>query len=1081
MSYKKRYTMKRILLINMRYMLLVLALYHIGTVQAQRQMEKLDRGLVAVQTGNGVFLSWRVFGTDPKNVAFNIYRNGTKINASPITGATNMTDGSGSGNSNYTVRPVIGGTEQAIGGTAGVWSSQVQTVNLSNRPSNNHAPNDINVGDLDGDGQYELVVKWYPNNAKDNSQGGVTDNTYLAAYKLDGTFLWMIDLGRNIRSGAHYTQHLVADFDSDGKAEVICKTAPNTKDGRGNFLSNGPAANDNDNADYRTTGGWDGFVISGPEYLTIFNGETGREMKTVTFLVGRGVTDSWGKSGDNTNRLDRFNSTIAYLDGKKPSAVFNRGYYSKMTHSAWDWDGTTLSNRWIFNSSDPGNGGAFGQGNHSMMAADIDGDGFDEILTGAACIDHDGKFKWATGHGHGDANHVGDFDLSSPGLEVWNVSENKGSQPDHYMIRARDGHVLWGTGSGNDNGRGMVGDIDANHPGQEAWSNAVSGTYTGNGTRFSNSKGSSNFRVYWDGDLQDELLDGNKLDKWNGNGTSRLLTLTGQSCNGSKATPNLSADILGDWREEVILHDGASRLYIHTTTIPTQHKLYTLMHDPVYRNAISWQQSSYNQPPHLGFFLGAGVDKAPTPNIVLVGADVPDCNGVINGDAYLDDCNTCVGGNTGKIACVLDCNGDENGTASLDECGVCSGGKTGVIACKGVIQGESFCEATGILEDINTGFVGEGYLNFDNQIGSSANWNIIAATAGTYPINIIYANGGNAARAMTISINGNNQGQFAATTTGGWTDWQTETVNLNLNAGVNTLLLTSNSADGGPNLDQLTWSNDNLSAGSCEVDCNGVLGGLAFEDNCNTCVGGNTNKEACEQDCAGEWGGTALTDNCGVCLTGNRKPCVGSLEAEPPCSIDGIELESINAGFSGNGYVNTTNAIGAYVSWELNSNQSQTATVTFQYANGGTTSRDGAITVNGAAAGNLVLPPTGAWTTWGKASVNLNLTEGTNDIIIISTTTDGLANIDLIYYSAGVSNGNCLVTALTTATGESLEVYPNPTSNAVQWGTEKVWGLMNYQGKTLANGKGSELNLADYPAGIYFIRLDTQLVKVVKQ
>ena len=796
--------MRKSLFITVRYVLFVLCLYQISTIHAQRQMEKLDRGLVAVKVNNGVFLSWRVFGTDPKEVGFNIYRNGTKINASPITGATNMTDASGATNSSYTVRAIIGGQEQVADGAVTVWSSQVKTVNLSNRPSDIHSPNDINVGDLDGDGQYELVVKWYPNNAKDNSQGGVTGNTYLAAYKLDGTFLWMIDLGRNIRSGAHYTQHLVADFNSDGKAEVICKTAPNTKDGSGDFLSNGPAANDNDNADYRTTGGWDGFVISGPEYLTIFNGETGKEMKTVTFLVGRGVTDSWGKTGDNTNRLDRFNSTIAYLDGKKPSAVFNRGYYSKMTHSAWDWDGTTLSNRWIFNSSDPGSGGAFGQGNHSMMAADIDGDGFDEILTGAACIDHDGKFKWATGQGHGDANHVGDFDLSSPGLEVWNVSENKGNQPDHYMIRASDGHILWGNGSGNDNGRGMVGDIDANHPGQEAWSARVGGTFTGNGNNFTSAKPSSmNFRLYWDGDLQDELLNNNVIDKWNGNGTSRMITLTGQSCNGTKATPNLSADLFGDWREEVILHDGGSRLYIHTTTIPTQHKLYTLMHDPVYRNAISWQQSSYNQPPHLGFFLGAGVDKAPTPNIVLVGGK--DCSGVNGGDAFIDGCGTCVGGNTGKIACVLDCNGDVNGTASLDECGVCSGGNTGVVACKGVIQGESFCSANGVLEIINEGFQGEGYLNYDNATGTKALWTVVSESAQTVQMTVRYANGGASARGLSVLVNGNQQPNITANTTASWTDWKTEMISINLANGVNNLEMSALTGEGGPNLDLISF------------------------------------------------------------------------------------------------------------------------------------------------------------------------------------------------------------------------------------------------------------------------------------
>jgi rhamnogalacturonan endolyase len=272
------------------------------------------------------------------------------------------------------------------------------------------------------------------------------------------------------------------------------------------------------------------------------------------------------------------------------------------------------------------------------MAADIDGDGFDEILPGACAIDHDGKFMWATGHGHGDANHVGDFDIDSPGLEIWLANEQGGNQPDHYMVRARDGRVLWGGGTGADNGRGMVGDIDARTPGQEAWSAIVPGVFSAKGVRIASSAPSSkNFRVYWDGDLQDELLNGSVIDKWNGNGASVAFRLTGGSNNGSKSTPNISADLIGDWREEIIMQEG-SRLYLHTTVIPTEHKLYTLMHDPVYRNAISWQQSSYNQPPHLGFFLGAGVDKAPTPNIVIKGekpcisGDCPIVTGITSSD-----------------------------------------------------------------------------------------------------------------------------------------------------------------------------------------------------------------------------------------------------------------------------------------------------------------------------------------------------------------------------------------------------------------------------------------------------------------
>ena len=877
--------MEKLIFTQFKCLLLILFLYQTNPLHAQRRMENLDRGLVAVKTGNGIFLSWRVLGTDPKDVAFNIYRNGTKVNTSPVTGATNMVDASGSTSSNYTVRPIIGGKEQADGGSSTVWDSQIRTISLSHRPSSSYAPNDINVGDLDGDGQYELIVKWYPGNAKDNSQAGVTDNTYLAAYKLDGTFMWIIDLGRNIRSGAHYTQFLVGDYDSDGKAEMACKTAPGTKDGTGKYLSMGPAASDNDGKDYRNG---DGYILSGPEYLTIFNGETGKEMATVNYIVPRGNVGGWGDSYGN--RVDRFNATNAYLDGVHPSMVFQRGYYTRLTMAAWDWDGQKLINRWTFDSNNSGSGKAYGQGNHSIMAADIDNDGFDELLTGAACIDNDGKFKWATGFGHGDANHVGDFDLSSPGLEVWEVNEETGNQPDHYMIRASDGHILWRNGGGNDDGRGLTGDIDASHPGQECWSSTVSGTYTGDGNMFTSTKPSStNFRVYWDGDLQDELLDKNRIDKWNGNGSSRLYTLTGESCNGTKSTPNLCADILGDWREEVILHDG-SHLYIHTTTIPTQHKLYTLMHDPVYRNAISWQQSSYNQPPHLGFFLGAGVDKAPTPNIVLVGAVTTDCNGVKNGDAFIDDCNVCVGGNTGKTPCVLDCNGDENGTATIDACGVCSGGNSSYTAC------------------------------------------------------------------------------------------------------------------------------------------------------------------------------------------------IGTLEAEDACFVDGIQTENINTGFSGVGYVNVDNRVGSRITWVLNSTAAQTATLTFHYANGGGSARDGKLMINNNPAGTLNLPTTGSWTTWRQSTVTVDMAAGFNELTLEALTADGLANIDLISFSEGISPLPCMmVTGITNMKNAEATVYPNPTNGKVSWNEEKPWNLFNVQGQEISQGIGNSLDLSPYQKGIYFLKLENNVIKVIKE
>jgi len=419
----------------------------------------------------------------------------------------------------------------------------------------------------------------------------------------------------NIRAGAHYTQFLVGDYDGDGKAEMACKTAPGTKDGTGAFLSKGSAASASHTTDYRNSSG---YILTGSEYLTIFNGLTGKEMSTVDYTPTRGTVSDWGDSYGN--RVDRFLATNAYLDGKKPSMVFQRGYYTRMAVTAYDWNGTTLSKRWAYDAPTSGSGD-YGQGNHNLSAGDVDGDGFDEIIEGASAIDHDGKFLYRTGLGHGDAMHMSDLDPDNAGMEVWEVHEDASAAYRYELHDAKSGKILWGVAASGDDGRGMAADIDASSRGVEMWSASSGSVFSCKGKEISTSKPSQCFRVYWDGDLLDELLDGTKIDKWSSSGTTRLLNLTGTSCNSTKATPNFSGDILGDWREEVILHDDAN-LYIHTTTTPTNFRLYTLAHDPVYRLGMSWQNAAYNQPPHLGFWLGAGIDKVPVPDIAMVNPPV---------------------------------------------------------------------------------------------------------------------------------------------------------------------------------------------------------------------------------------------------------------------------------------------------------------------------------------------------------------------------------------------------------------------------------------------------------------------------
>lgn len=810
---------------------------------AARQMERLNRGLVAVKIDGGVYLSWRMFGTDSEAIAFNLYRNGTKINTEPIATSTNWTDKGGTLDSRYEVRPVIDGVEKGADKTVSVWNGQKLTIGLD-RPagganksgSYTYSPNDIAVGDLDGDGEYELVLKWDPSNSKDNSQKGYTGNVYIDAYKLSGKKLWRIDLGVNIRAGAHYTQILVGDYDADGFAEVAMKTAPGTKDGTGKFLSKGPAANDDDAADFRNSSG---YVLSGNEYLTIFDGRTGAEMATVDYNPGRGTVSSWGdKYG---NRVDRFLATNAYLDGVKPSMVFQRGYYTRMAITAYDWDGKNLTQRWYYNAATKGKE-CYGQGNHNIAAGDVDGDGFDEIIEGNCAVDHDGKFMYRVGLGHGDAMHLGDLDPDVEGLEVWTVHEDS---PYGYEIHsAATGKILWRETSSGDNGRGVAADVDSTSRGHELWSAANWNTYSVKGKQLSCSRPSYNFRLYWDGDLLDELLDNVTITKWNST-TSKsetLLQLDGSSCNSTKATPNLSADILGDFREEVITHDD-SHLFLYTTTIPTEHRVYTLMHDPVYRLAISSQNTAYNQPPHLGFWLGSG--KIPTPNIELVGEVLPPSlvkNGagsshqiVFLGDSIVpfayayDHCAGAEAKGFPKGISTSLKDGKIHIAGTPIEAGVFPftvmtvGGEGESVERSGTLEviplvtlsspGKILswvnaaypADGIGNFEETNIGWIDSGYYNFANSAESFGLWKIFSPKEIVSNLTVRFANGGTEARPMRIIWNDSTLGavKFPAR---GWTTYDSVSFAVSLKKGLNVFNLASIFADGGPNVDEFEFN-----------------------------------------------------------------------------------------------------------------------------------------------------------------------------------------------------------------------------------------------------------------------------------
>ncbi|RXK61765.1 T9SS type A sorting domain-containing protein [Lacibacter luteus] len=609
--------------LSMKKVLLFLVLAFCFTATAQRKMEKLNRGTVAVRVNSSsVFISWRLFGTETAATAFNIYRNGVKLNGTPITGATNYTDAV-TANETYVVKAVVNGVEESNSMQATVWAKQYMQIPIQ-QPAGGTTPdavaytytaNDASVGDVDGDGEYEIILKWDPTNSKDNSQSGYTGNVYLDAYKMNGTRLWRIDLGINIRAGAHYTQFLVYDFDSDGKAEVACKTADGTKDGVGTIIGNATA-------DYRNSSG---YVLSGAEYLTVFNGLTGAAMDTKAYTPARGTVSSWGDSYGN--RVDRFIAAVAYLDGISPSMVFGRGYYTRLVRSAWDFKNGQLTQRWIFDSNTSGNGSYAGMGNHQMTVGDANGDGKDEVYNGSSAVNYDGTGFFANGLGHGDALHMTDMDPDRPGLEIWQCyeEESKYAGKGLRMLDAKTGQSLWGINTTGDIGRALAADIDPRYKGYECWGTGTLQDCKGN--QIATSRPSIDHVVWWDGDLLREILDGDVLDKWNynTNSSNRLLTLYqaglgyGGSNNSTKKNPCLTADLLGDWREEIILRSTDQQfLNIYTTVNETTHRIYTLMHDPQYRLAIAWQNSAYNQPPHPGFYLGEEMSAPPTPNIQLV-------------------------------------------------------------------------------------------------------------------------------------------------------------------------------------------------------------------------------------------------------------------------------------------------------------------------------------------------------------------------------------------------------------------------------------------------------------------------------
>ena len=600
-----------------------------------RRMERLGRGVVAIPLGEGrVYVSWRMLATDPDDISFNLYRQigagkPVRVNKQPIVRTTDFVDEGVdlSQSVSYFVKPVVNGREgppsEPFSLPANPPIRQYIAIPLKPlpNPQENFSVHRVGIGDLDGDGEYDFVVI-RPAGGKDPSQVRPSPATFkVEAYLRDGTFLWRMDLGWNIELGVHYFPLVVYDLDGDGRAEVICKTAEGTVFGDGTEIGD---TDGDGRTDYRNERGT---VLEGPEFLSVVDGMTGKELARTPWIQ-RGRISDWG---DNYgNRVNRNLLAVAYLDGIHPSIIVFRGYYALTKVEAWDYRDRKLVKRWTW-SNEKLPKEWWGQGFHNVRIGDVDDDGRDEILHGCMLIDDDGRGVYTTGLGHGDRFHLTDIDPDQPGLEVFACHES----PPTYgrfgveLHCARTGKILWGPPepTTGDVGRALAADIDPRYKGLECWA-------AGGGAKWLFScKGEvisvapkiphCNFAIWWDGDLLRELMDIHRgrsvfvIDKWDYENAKVVNLFTG-AAQGAYNAPLAYGDIIGDWREEVITYaDGELRIYI--TTIPAQQRFYTFMHDPIYRIDVALQTMGYMQTPHPSFFVGVGMKRPPKPRI-FVGA-----------------------------------------------------------------------------------------------------------------------------------------------------------------------------------------------------------------------------------------------------------------------------------------------------------------------------------------------------------------------------------------------------------------------------------------------------------------------------
>lgn len=625
----------------MKKILITLALaLLVGTSMAQRFTDKLDRGLIAQKSTTGVYLSWRILGEEYYDVTYNVYRDGVKVNEAPLS-VSNFKDTSGTTSSTYTVSAVVNGVEQAQSKSASVWSSSYKEIKLAHQGiKSTLVPNDACCADVDGDGEVEILMKFdnqsemaqsYPKNGPVIDGVATKEYSIFEIFKMNGDRLWWVNCGPNMGDFQNNEQNIVGyDWNMDGKAEVIMRLEEGSEihmaDGTTYTIgSNGKNGSSWTNYRAATGGGTNWFMCVGKEFLVYCDGETGKVLDIIDYPLARleaGETDLNAAWGDGYgHRASKFFFGAPYLDGRKPSIFLARGIYTQIKMCAFDVDLATnkLVKRWDWRQT---NGGYWmWQGYHNFGIADVDEDGRDEIVYGSMVIDDNGKGLSTTGLGHGDAQHCGDFNPYMKGLEIYACNED---QPGNNYRDATTSKIYHRFQSGNDDGRAMMDNFTDAFPGAvgcSAREGAISSVTNGAIDGLNATGINTNFRIYWDGDLCSETF--NYLNGKNTEGCvakygswSPIYTCSGSMTNNdTKGTPCYQGDILGDWREEIIMRTANNNIRIYSTPTPTTYRIPTLWADHQYRNAMVWQMCGYNQPPHVSYFVGKleGITQAPPP------------------------------------------------------------------------------------------------------------------------------------------------------------------------------------------------------------------------------------------------------------------------------------------------------------------------------------------------------------------------------------------------------------------------------------------------------------------------------------